>query len=498
MIHNLSVCLFTLFLIISGAAKADANKNDPISVPQGMLVAPGLPDYYTDAISVAGSLKYDDKSGKLKGVPVAFQVWPPEGAPVDLQVMFVLEKSGEKFIGPTHLSLCEVPREPVDICDAYGNCRSTGKQSVPTILCNFVRIRRLEGLIRLAHNNEFLNSMIASDKSFMSTLEKLDTDYENLINSVPGAQVDDNHMVDHLSWVLLFILSHERYHIMNPQKMPLAPSLVSKDAAGYLDRELIQDTERLKACRTYEEFKRQGWDIYKKSAVHKLADEAYSTAPETELVVKQSRAIWQYEIDADTYATQSVREAMLVLANSGQAEDEYLVDLRDYYVEALSFLALSDWYDRMRSLQIYPCGEFAGQNYLLSRCLCARRDHYKSVGVFFEQTHPPLYLRLARALTGMSGIPLFDKPSERSRNLLLIMNGLLDSAGKLAMMRCLYDTFGRFVKEDGKIFTDFSALEGFREDDLNGFPGAPAGAMGKVMEECIGLDHSPKSSPAKD
>ena len=184
MTHNLAVLLFTIFLIPCAGAKADSKKDNPIADRQGMLVAPALPTYYTDAISVAGAIKYDDESGEVKGVPVAFQMWPPEDVPIDLQVMFVLEKSGEKFVGPSHLSLCEIPREPVEVCDAYGECRSTSKQSVPTILCNLERLRRLESLIRLAHNNEFLNSMLASDGRFMSTLEQLDTDPGSLIASV--------------------------------------------------------------------------------------------------------------------------------------------------------------------------------------------------------------------------------------------------------------------------------------------------------------------------
>ena len=437
-----------------------------------------LPEYLVKAVSVAAGMILNRSPVMFgKDATVSLNLPTPDKN-AGLNLLFGVV--GESAADPSP-EVCSVISLPITVCDNSRECVDVDSTARPTVLCNLVFVEEMDAMFRVIHNQNYLDSILRSDHDFMMFLSRLHRNPQDVITESGTQDIHD--MTDHWLSLLVFLLAHELHHLEQGERMhAFEPTRTDQNGPDF---NVAPDLRTTLLCRNYEEFQRQGWDLFKESKPKSLESEDAKARPREQEILRVSREVWKSELEADRYAVSVVVAAFQTL--SEKVGDKRMIEIGvGHFVEAVALLAMRSWYDRMASFAEYPCARFAQRDYMLTRCLCDTAENYRSVGIFFDDTHPPIYLRVSTALRALVNLGRVPELTMRTKGWIASAIVLEDTAGKLAFQSCLLGTWRRYFAPDANVFTDYSALEGFRIAEKRSFPGTPPShILQSIQNECF-------------
>ena len=390
----LPICVVTLLGsgMLSGAGRPGLNQLPPR--PIETLIAPPLAEdvrqAFTDALLLISRVGHPTFA-RARGT--GFQAIPNEKRDLTLLLARVPPGASTRTLP----ELCEIRfaeqmRNTV-VCDDDGDCGRVPANASPTLLCNLQEFARLRTLMAAIHDPKTMTAALENDWSFMNLASRIRQQPTDVLNGL-SQQVAADHLAAHMTYLAVFVLGHELEHLVQASKrndrLPV-PLPREPEAAG---REAPSDplgAERV--CRNYLAFELNGF----KSFGENLGRIAVST--EDQPIIDASQQIWKSELDADDAGILLVEAAiqMLVAAKRQTIDDA----LSDFAWLSLASMAQYYWYARLEPFAAGSCGDFRGQSFFLSRCMCMSPTRFAALDSIFSVTHPPLYCASIRVLSNL-------------------------------------------------------------------------------------------------
>lgn len=436
---------------------------------------PFLVDAAVNAVNIVAS-----QSDSIFASPEGVAVQTSTEKTVAVSVFFVPEESYPGHVrGTASHSLCQVT--PV--------AEGAGIKTRHLIICNLDTLRRFDILVRLAHATAFFNARLRNDWAFMQLLKEIES-HPDQVMAAASSDVQDDHMNEHMSFLLAFVLAHESWHL----KRGSVSHFEHMDDAELPTTE--SDLPSRVVCRNYHEFARRGKQFEIALSLIPLSEEGTTEDPTERRYFSNTRSIWQEELEADEYAANLLASVVLRLRQENRGEH----NVQRVFSETLQhfgLLALMLWHSRLEPFVEEHCVKNAGQDFYLTRCMCTDRDRYKEVVQLFGATHPPIVLRMyaaARSFFHRLGIdrdvnavfPGHSPELVAAVNWFNIIDALTDAPLKLALPVCL--GVPDYVADAGRVVQVIPDLAGFfGGGGSKSYPGYPADES-VFFSECAGLE----------
>jgi hypothetical protein len=415
--------------------------------------------------------------------PVALQALTPQ--PVSVTVLFPTEKQFPQYLpllrSSTH-SFCQIiPPTPPD------NIKNL-------LVCDPDTLRQLDILIRISHSPAYVNQQMKNDWTYMRLLRRIQTEPDKVLSEAKPT-VSDEHMQEHMSFILVFLLAHETWHLTHG-----AGTNFESDADRVQPSSDTELTDKL-LCRNYEAFPRQGLSLFAVDHPTPLAEEGTTEDPSFRNTLKTTRQIWQEEEDADHFGAETmVKLVAFIKDKDGTADIDHL---SSEIIQNFGNMMLQIWFSKMQPFAQDHCAKFANQDFYLTRCMCQDKSIYGQVINLFGATHPPIVLRMhtaafyfASQLRQNIGIDLTKSTEPDALVALLwlqVIDGLSDVPLKLSMAACM--NFPKVVVEHGNIVQVLPDLAGFVGPDASTqHPGYPSDEA-KFIEKCLVPGHDSVRPP---
>ena len=366
------------------------------------------------------------------------------------------------------------------------------------ISCNLENLRNFDTLIRLTHAVEFINKNMRNDWAFMKLLSRIEREPAKVLAEAKP-NVEDDHISEHLSYLLVFLLAHESWHLQHTTTSSFADSANSEFENSSSD--LLSKI----TCRNYDEFARRGKKFEMALDLIPLSEEGVTNDPTELKYFVTTRAIWQQEIEADKYAASVMARLILTLRERGLAE-QYVQRAFSETLQHFGILALSLWHSRLRPFAERYCSKYAGEDFYLTRCMCKEKKKYSEVLSLFGATHPPIVLRMYSAANELIHKLGIDKDVNKvfpgrspdlvtAVNWFKIIDAITDVPLKLSMPECL--RMPDVVASGGNIVQIFPDLAGIVGDKGSAnYPGYPADE-GSFMSNCLSRSLTTKKAKQK-
>ena len=294
--------------------------------------------------------------------------------------------------------LCEIRladsmRDTV-VCDVNGDCGRVPANAAPTLLCNLQEFARLRTLMAAIHDPKTMTAALASDWSFMDLATRIREQPTDVPNGLTQ-QVAADHLAAHMTYLAVFVLGHELEHLVQASKADgrlRAPVPHDPEPGGRNVASEPLGAERV--CRNYLAFERNGFTSFGENLAR------VAVTPDDRRVVDASQEIWGSELDADDGAILLVEAAIRTLVG---AKRQTIDDaLSDFAWLTLASMAQYHRYSRLAPFAAGSCGDFRGESFFLTRCMCTTRStRFGALDSIFSVTHPPLYLRIMRVLKSL-------------------------------------------------------------------------------------------------
>lgn len=449
------------------------------------IVAPPVEPVIGDAVRFAMAALQELNDPVLnRRDGMAFQILPD--AKYAATVLFAKESDKGRRSLP---EVCEARTakrmQGMTICDFEGKCSLVPPESSPVILCNLDTFRKIALLLTAIHDPAILSNYMKNDWAYMGFATRIDEDSASVDKEVK-VDVSDDHMTQHMLYVMTFILAHELHHLQDGS----AESDFTSEATapGFTPQSHKDQISVERVCRNYVEFENHGIRLSGKLGALELGGAArVPLSPEEQTRTAASRKIWRTELDADAYAARKVQDLIrLMIDKEVQAPEDAIVE---YSFQSLSTLTLYTWYRRLAKFASVYCEEQSTQSFPISRCMCKSRDNYTRIASLYDDTHPPFYLRMAMATkTILQGLPLSGL-NEFARLRLdaraQMMSNLMDTPAKLALGACMLMNMKMFEGTKA-VYMSYPAIEGFFGEINRDFAGDPPEKVGlEIMSQCI-------------
>jgi hypothetical protein len=380
-------------------------------------------------------------------------------------------------------------------CQVLPQSKDSNLNSKYAIACNPDFLRKLDILIRVSHATAYINAQMRNDWTLMQLIKRIESE-PGQVMAEAKPNVDDDHMSEHMSFLLAFLLGHESWHLQQHTSSTFAEArtVLATDPESDLDSRIM--------CRNYQEFARQGvqLDIMKANPVP-LKEEGTTRFSDDRKYFDETRAIWGEELDADRYGAGIIANSIIKLRSKVKVAEP---DLRRVYLETMENFALLMfvlWQGQLQPFAEENCMEKAGRDFYLTLCMCQRKELYNRAVRVFGATHPPIVLRMHLAakeftekLTSDKDIkPVFTGTSrdlEAARTWIYVMGAMMDAPLKLAWPAC-YKEVMSVVADDGQlvqILPDLAGVLGPKASRV--YPGYPVDE-GALRSQCI---HVPTTS----
>jgi hypothetical protein len=436
----------------------------------------------TDAARILSGLGDPIFSGKDG---VALQILPEK--PVSVAVLFPTSKRFTdhlKTLRSAGHSLCQVLPQGLSA------------NAPRAILCDPDVLRKLDILIRLSHQHEYI-SLLKNDWAIMDLLDRIDKDPTAVLTEA-DPQVSGEHMEEHLTLILTFLLAHESWHLQHPGGTRFDTSGLTPDLANELSTKFV--------CRNYEEFSRRGigLGILQKSPSIPLSQEGTTDDPTTRSYFAQTRAVWKDEVAADEYGGEIMARFIRYIKEKGAVPKSELEDTSSEIIQKFGNIMLASWFSTLQPFAVKHCSDFAGQDFYLTRCMCGDKGIYTQVLQLFGSTHPPIVLRMYTAATRFAqevkqnpGIELTSDTNPNiaiARGWLILLDGLLDVPLKLSLADCWQ--LSKVVTPGGNIVQVLPDFAGFVGPAASSkYPGYPADESAFMAQCLLGPKNGAKSTP---
>lgn len=400
--------------------------------------------------------------------------------PVAVAVLFVGEASYPERMRPT------AKHSPCQVLPQSEDSKLNAKY---VIACNPDLLRKLDILIRLSHATAYFNAQMRNDWTLMQLIKRIESE-PGQVMAEAKPNVDDDHMSEHMGFLLAFLLGHESWHLQQHTSSTFAEAstVLATDPESDLDSRIM--------CRNYREFARQGWqlDIMKANPIP-LKEERTTRYSDDRKSFDETRAIWGEELDADRYGAGVVANSIIKLRSQVEIAEP---DLQRVYLETMENVALLMfvlWHGQLQPFAEQKCTEEAGRDFYLTLCMCQRKELYKRAVSVFGGTHPPIVLRMYLAAKEFNEKLTSDKdikPAlagasrdlEAARTWTYVMLAIMDAPLRLAWPACNKEVMSA-VADDGQIvqvLPDLAGVLGPKASRVH--PGYPADE-GALTSQCI-------------
>jgi hypothetical protein len=402
---------------------------------------------------------------------IALQILPQD--PASVAVLFPTPS-----VFPDYLKLL---RESGSLCKIMPVLPSHGGQRI--VACDPDALRRLDIYIRVSHDHQFIAS-IKNDWSMMRLLKRIERDPAGILREA-GHKVIEEHMRQHMAFILVFLLSHESWHLAHQSAAAFED--VAATAPG-----AITDLPQKIACRNYEEFVRQGitLDIDKHPPI-KIEEEETTADPTVRPQFSEKRGAWSDELEADAQAGTAMADLVRYLKEHNTLEQTDLEDVVSEIIQEFGQIMVIIWYPRLDEFASSNCREHAGEDFFLTRCLCEDSSRYDKIAQLFSAAHPPIILRMLRAAAGFAyelhkKVPSIDLGGKNpelfvARSWTRVLQGLVDSPFKISSVECnIRPTLG----PDGyitEVLPELAGLLGPHPSER--YPGYPADEAA-LIDQC--------------
>jgi hypothetical protein len=316
--------------------------------------------------------------------------------------------------------------------------RNTPASMQPIIICDPEEIRQLDILMRVGHS-PLLLTYTANDWKLMDLLERIQRDPEGLLKE-SQPQLIEGHAEDHLTFLLVFLLAHESWHLAHQASASFAPSPM---IAGVQDDDLLTKT----ACRNYEEFLRQGIKLdFGDDPAKSRDDEPNLENKHQQKAFESSRAVWKDELAADMNAASTLVRLVHFSRQTAHLKQPDVEQVASEMVQTFGYIIMVSWYSQQIAFAHQNCQTYANQDFFLSRCLCSDIKLYSQIRPWFSSSHPPMILRMYVAamqfLVQIKNEGDVDATTTKNPQLLvavkwlMMMHALLDVPLKLSVAEC--------------------------------------------------------------
>ncbi len=356
------------------------------------------------------------------------------------------------------------------------------------IICDPEALRKLDILIRLAHSSQFMKGAMENDWTYMDMIGHVESSPVKLL-LVAHPSVADEHMVDHMSYILAFLLAHESWHLTHGA----GTNFDSEEDMSALP-EPEWNTKLM--CRNYESFGREGLSVFSGELVTPappvpLDEEGTTEDPALRQRVLATRHVWQEEQDADKFGGETLTEFVGLL--KGRTKDEEITFLASEIIQNFGNMALFSWFSRLQPFAQSHCATSANKDFFLTRCMCDDKMIYSQAISLFGSTHPPIILRMRTAAVSFSsefkkkiGIDLTTSElpnADVARHWLVVIDTFSAVPLKMSFANCWSLTDK--VVAGGNIVQILPDLAGFDPTKVNlQYPGYPKDEA-QLMRECL-------------
>jgi hypothetical protein len=351
------------------------------------------------------------------------------------------------------------------------------------IICDPDTLRQLDILIRVAHSPAYPDEM-KNDWTYMGLLHRIQTEPAKVLAEAKPS-VTDEHMQEHMSFILVFLLAHETWHLTHG-----AGTQFNSESDPVQSPKTTEFNQKL-MCRNYEAFPREGLSLFVNDHPTPLAEEGTTEDPSFRASLKQTRQIWQEEEDADHFGADTLSKLVAFIKEKAPTTD--LVHMSSEIIQNFGNMMLDIWLSKMQPFAYGHCGGFSDQDFYLTRCMCQDKTIYNQATNLFGPTHPPIVLRMhtaafyfAAQVKKNAGVDLLH-PKEPDAFVALrwleVIDGLSDVPLKLSMASCL--DLPKQLTEGGNIIQVLPDLAGFvGAQSSTQHPGYPADES-KFMQACL-------------
>jgi hypothetical protein len=344
-------------------------------------------------------------------------------------------------------SVCRVQSTPITVCETADRCSDIDPATNPLILCNVAYFRAVT-----RYNNDLGNTLFGPDRGKKPLTDAYMIFLSRRAQKDPDLVLKD--MQDGARRTLLplmtFFFAHELRHIQtgrNPHA-GFTPSGAPSENAGASVRTLV-------LCRNLREFEKQGWSpFFVNLGEEGLNKDVGGTDPRSQEIYNRSLAIWKDEIDADGYATQQLTASV---TRAEQASPAAGKQAHTTALFGLVTVAYESWYRRLDTFLSVNCPEIMDQSFAASRCLCRARDNYRNAWALFDETHPPMPLRMGNAIKKL--IHRSGDPKKNMYGFDGLVDAVMAASGGLAYGACLVDKLEEMLP-NATVFQDVPSLEG--------------------------------------
>jgi len=330
---------------------------------------------------------------------------------------------------------CAITQRPLTLCpwSNEGACHDSAP-NVPTILCNADFALALEAFAILSHDETRFHALLTSSAQFIDFLDRLRRNPGEVASTLSQIAVRPEHLADHLAFTFVFLFAHELAHLQScemgafggPQTQVSFADTVGISGSSALGSETkARDLRAQVICRNYRDFRDHGWPGFMLEAA---VPETEGGLPKGfELVLEKSRSVWASEQTADAYALTRLEQVIAKVERRYHGGDTATT----LASAGLAFIGLRDWYEREANLLEASCPDLIGERHPLTKCMCRANANYRQAWRFFADTHPPMYLRMARSLEHLSAKP------DPARRFLWLLHALAPAAVRMANWGCV-------------------------------------------------------------
>jgi hypothetical protein len=281
----------------------------------------------------------------------------------------------------------------------------------PLIICNTEFLSEMEVVLRYYEHGENLQTT----KAITGLIAMLDNDPTAILRKVRAdpklmklSGEDNDHITDHMSMLLLFLLSHEVGHLMS------GADLATQDESA-LNKSKDYEASILRLCKQADQFAAHDFhlDGFEAIVEPSSAVRAFVTKfRERDRFIDLTDQKFREEEVADELSGDLTLSYFKLLSKSDRQRSDYLLYL---YVENMQSIAIYTWYKSFTMFQQRTCGELRNTE-SLGTCLGFDPEKFISAADVFGKYHSHVFVRtfsmmsvLIAERTSFYDIPLHDR-----------------------------------------------------------------------------------------